>query len=122
MKWFILIVTLIVGGVVLYYVYRGSKPKPGTPDATAEAYVKAANNGDEATIRSLCTAAAVQDALRLAPEVRQMTQGQVARLQVMKADPPRRGLCVMARGRLLGIQLIQENGRWKIVEIGLSAM
>lgn len=122
MKWFILIITLIVGGGVLYYIYHGSKPKPGTPHATAEAYVKAAISGDEATIRSLCTAAAVQEALRLAPQVRGMAEGQVMQLQAMKADPPRRGLCTMARGRLLGIQLIEESGQWKIVEIGLSAM
>lgn len=115
-----LIVTLIVGGVLLYYVYRGGKPKAGTPQAVAYAYVKAAIAGDEAAIRSLCSPSAADEAVRLAPQVKAMAQGRALMLQPMKADPPRRGLCAMASGRLLGIQLEQQNGQWKIVEIGLS--
>jgi len=121
MKWVTLIVTLMVGAAVLYYAYYGRKPTPGTPHATVQAYVDAAKKGDEAAIRSLCTAAAAQDAIRLAPQVRKMLTGTgLVALQAMKADPPRKGLCAALGARLLGFQLIQENGQWKIVEIGVT--
>jgi hypothetical protein len=121
MKWFGLVITLIVGGVAFYYIYHGSKPKPGTPHATVQAYIDAARKGDEAAIRALCTAAAAGDAVRLAPQVRaMMAGGGPVGLQPMKSDPPRRGLCALVGGKMLGIQLIEENGQWKIVEIGIS--
>jgi len=121
MKWVSLIVTLMVGVVVFYYVYFGRKPTPGTPHATVQAYIDAARKGDEAAIRALCTGAAVADAVRVTPQVRAMMGGGgPVGLQKMKADPPRQGLCALVGGKVLGIQLVQENGQWKIVEIGIS--
>jgi hypothetical protein len=121
MKWFSLIVTLMVGAVVFYYVYFGRKPTPGTPHATVQAYIDAAKKGDVAAIRALCTGAAAADGVRLAPQVRAMMSGGVpVSLEKMKADPPRQGLCALVGGKVLGIQLIQEGGLWRIVEIGMS--
>jgi len=123
MKWFLLIVTLIVGGCLAYYLFFPRQPAvPTTPREVARAYVEAARKGDEAKIRSLCTAAAADEAVRLAPEVRAMVAKGTFGFQAMKADPPRKGLCLVAGGRLLGLQLVEVDGRWKIEQIGLSAM
>ena len=121
MKWVSLIVTLMVGAVVLYYIYYGRKPTPGTPHAVVQSYIDAAKKGDEKAIRSLCTAAAADDAVRLAPQVRALMAkvGQVG-LQAMKADPPRQGLTALAGSRVLTFQLSPDGSTWKICEIGVS--
>jgi len=118
MKWVGLILTLMVCGAAVYYIYV-KKPTPGTPHAIVQAYIDAARKGDEAAIRSVCTADATANAVRLAPQVRAMMAGSgPVGLQAMKADPPRKGLCAMVGGRVLGVQLIQQDGQWKIVAVG----
>ena len=121
MKWVSLIVTLMVCALAVYYLFYGAKPKPGTPHATVQAYIDAAKKNDEAAIRSLCTGTAAEDAVRIAPQVRKMMAGDVPLgLQPMKADPPRKGFCATSLGRVLGVQLIQKGGQWKIIEVGMS--
>jgi hypothetical protein len=123
MRWVgVIVVVMLFGAFAYYFFYREEPTRLDSPQGVAKAYIKAAQEGDQAQIRVLCTAAAVQEALTIAPQVSQMTSSGYLAFQAMKADPPRKGLSLMAGGRLLGIELIEDNGQWKIVHIGLTVM
>ena len=122
MKWVGLILTLVVGGLAVYFIFHGDKSEPNTARGVVTVYVKAAKDGDQAAIRAVCTQGALAEALRLAPQVGAMGNAGPLGFQAMKADPPRQGFCAVASGRLLGVEAVEEDGQWKIAPVAISAM
>ena len=120
MKWFSLVIVVMVGAVIVWTMFYRGSPE-GTPYAVAEAYTEAALAGDEEKIKSLCTESAAATALQVARQIRQADPDPMSiAFKRMSADPPRTGLMWMFRGRMLGIELLKENEDWKIVHTGLS--
>ena len=120
MKWAYLIVILIVGGGVYYWLSMREAPT-GTISATAEAFVKAALANDAQKVRALCVAQGVSSAEDVAAKIR--ASGAIAvnfGFQAMEVDPPRRGLTAMFSGRVLSLEMVQEGTTWKIIQASVA--
>jgi len=123
MKWVGLIVTVIVGGLAVYYIFFGNEPSTYTPVGTANAFVKAALANDMETVKNLCEASAVQSTQATAKQVSSMvTSAWEVSFSPMNADPPREGAIAQFKGSLLTIEFIKKGDAWKIVSINLSSI
>jgi hypothetical protein len=120
MKWITLIVTLILGGMLVYQLFF-TKPQAGSPKAVSQAYLDAALAGDVRAIQSLCQPAAVPSALTVAASLRAAPAGaDHVVFQNMETDPPRTGLTAMIGGRLMAIELEPGEGGWKIADVSIG--
>ena len=123
MKWISLIVTVIVGGLAVYYIFFGNEASTYTPVGTANAFVKAALADDMEAVKNLCEASAVQSAQATAKQVHSMVESAwEVSFSPMKANPPREGAVAQLKGSLLSIEFIKKGDAWKIVTINLSGI
>lgn len=121
MKWFALVVTLMLGGMLAYGLFSRDAPA-GTPLAVAEAFADAALDSDDARIRSLCAAAVASQALDVAERVRLAPPPFGAfSFSAVTVTPPRRAYAATFSGRLLQIVLEPVGERWVIVQIDMTA-
>ena len=120
MKFVMLIVVLMVGGFLAYKLFLGSPPE-GSPNATADAYLKASLANDTEKIKSLCEASAVDAALQTAIQLRGAVSGTMGlTFQNMKTSVPGadEARMVLIQGRMLGIEMKHDpgsSGAWKIL-------
>ena len=121
MKWMYLIVILIVGGVLAYYMFFAEKALPGTPMATAEAFMKAVLKDDIAQARSLCKSGAVSS---LDPVIQTIKRINPDKLSInyknMSTKPPLEGIMITFRGNMIPMQMVKEGDTWKIVNISIN--
>ena len=120
MKFFSLVIFLVVGAGLYYVLFMRPSPE-GTPHSTAEAYVKAAMADDTATIDSLCKDEGKRTAQEIAPKIKNLSPNLSSlSFKRMATDPPRVGLTMMIRGQVLTLELLKEEKTWKIVSVGLG--
>lgn len=121
MKWFALIVTLMLAGMMMYGLFLREAPA-GTPLAVAEAFAEAALESDDARIRSICATAVAGHALEIAAQIRLAPPpfGAFSFSPVTSPDA-RRAYAATFSGRLLQIALERDGERWIIVQIDMTA-
>jgi hypothetical protein len=121
MKRLLVIVVLVVGGVLAYRHYLGAQAAAAaSPEATAEAYMKAAISNDGGKIRSLCADGAADAALEAAARLRGILSAVPSGIafQTMPANPPAQvALATMAAERKIGFELARSGNGWKILKV-----
>lgn len=121
-KWVSLLVVLIVAGFFVYKMFLGPPPA-GTPDATAQAFVKAAIANDTEKVKSLCTESAAPSALDVANRLQALSPSVYAfTFQAMKTSSreAETGLTAMFSGRILALEFARSGKDWKIVSAQIS--
>ena len=113
---------LVVGGFLAYKLFL-APPEAGTPDATADAFVKAAVANDDAKVRALCDESVADRAVQTAGAVRAAAPALLhPSWQRMKTSSKEAEYAAMAlvSGRMLGIEMKRDGGVWKIVTVTLA--
>ena len=121
MKWIYMIVILIIGGMLVYYLFIAREAEPGTPKATAQDFMKAALKNDLEKAKSLCKPEA-QNGLEPIFQRIQAAKPDPLAIQYsnMNAKPPYRGILVSFLGVMIPIEMIQEGDAWKIANISIN--
>lgn len=121
MKWIYMIVILFVGGMLVYYLFIAREAEPGTAMATAQAFMKAAMNNDMEAAKNLCqpgTQSSVE------PIISRIQSAKPEKLTIkysnMNAKPPYRGVLVTFPGAMISMEMLEENGTWKIANITMD--
>lgn len=121
LKWIYLIIIVIIGISAVYYLFIADKSLPGTPMATAEAFMKHALKNEVEKAKSLCQ-----------PGVHGSAESIIARIQTakpdkltinyknMRANPPFKGIMVTFPGAMIAMEMKKENETWKIVNITVN--
>ena len=122
MKWVILIVTLMVGGMLFYQLMRGPQAKPGTPRATAQQFMEAAIKNDVSKAEALCDPQSVGDVARIVDQVQGYAPTTLElKYRPMSTDPPKQGQMIQFKGQMLGMEMIQDDSdQWKITHLGFN--
>jgi hypothetical protein len=121
MKWIYMIVILIIGGMLVYYLFIVRQATPGSPRATAEDFVKASLNNDLQSAKNLCIAGAQGGIEPIFQRIRDAKPDKMTiQYNNMRTDPPRRGITVNFPGAMIAIEMIQESEVWKIVNITIN--
>jgi hypothetical protein len=118
---FLIILAIVLGFLCYTHFIQQSPPSTDTPLATAKAFITAAAKSDMTAVQDLCTDAARDSAVRVAKQIGSFSPDPAgARYQNMIADPPRRGMMAMISGRVVAIEMIEQEGEWKIAEIQIT--
>ena len=121
MKWVYLIVIVIVGGTVAYYLFIGRQASPGTATATAQAFMKAAMNNDMETARNLCQPGIWGAAEPIISRIQGAKPDKLTiKYSNMNAKPPFRGVLVTFPGAMIAMEMLEENNVWKIAHITIN--
>lgn len=125
MKWVYLIIVLIVGGALYYLTTRNPEARADTPRGAANLYISAALSGNQDQVRSMCAPSVVDNAQRIAGQIGGANPKPDPRSFKWQAtaahDPSVTALTALFQGRVLTIELKQENGDYKIVAIDLAS-
>lgn len=122
MKAVLLVVILLVIGFLCYNYFIAESPKTtDTPLATARAFIAAATKNDMTAVRNLCMDSTKDTAVQIARQIGSFSPDPAgARYQNMIADYPRRGMMAVISGRVVAIEMIEQEGEWKIVGIQIT--
>ncbi len=122
MKAVLIVILLIVIGFLCYNYFMAESPqRTDTPLNTAKAFITAAAKNDMTTVRNLCVDSARDAAVQIARQIGSFSPDPAgARYQNMIADYPRRGMMAVVAGRVVAIEMIEQDGEWKIVEIQIT--
>jgi len=121
MKWIYMIVVLIVAGTLVYYLFIGKQSAPGTPTATAEAFVNAVLKDDIDRAKGFCNQSALSDADRVMERIKAINPDRLGiTYKNMSAKPPYRGVMVTFRGNMIPMQLLKEGEIWKIANMSMD--
>jgi hypothetical protein len=120
-KWIYLIVVLIVGCMAVYYLLVAEKSLPGTPMATAEAFMKHALKNDMEKAKLLCRSGAQGSVESVISRIRAAKPDKLAiNYNRMSANPPLEGIMITFPGALIAMEMIKENDAWKITNITIN--
>lgn len=122
---FIILIAVLVAGIFLAYKLFYAAPPEGSPNGTADAYLKAAMANDSEKIKSLCEDSAAESAIQTAQQLRGVVSGVMGlQFQAMKTSVPgaEEARMVMISGRMLGIEMKRDPGpaKWKIMSASFS--
>lgn len=124
MKWFHLGIVLVVGlGVYKFGVYDAQNPQPTSPQGVAGYFIKMAVAGDDAQLGALCNGAAFPKLQGVARQVAQVVPPDFVPL--WQSTKPTCGshaftAQVTGKGKMLVIEVRQEDGRSLICEAALA--
>jgi len=121
MKWIYMIVILIVGGVLVYYLFIARQAEPGTPTATAQAFMKAAMKNDIEQVKSLCQSGAQGSMDSIVSRIQSAKPDSLTiKYSNMNSKPPLRGILITFPGAMIAMEMLEENGAWKIANITIN--
>jgi hypothetical protein len=120
-KWVYMIVIVFIGVVMYYYLFVAEKAQPGTPGATATAFMKAILKDDLARARSFCGQSALNDAERVIERVKAVNPDPLGiTYKTMVAKPPYKGVLVSFQGNMVPMEMVKEGEGWKIANISIN--
>jgi len=121
LKWVYMLVILIVAGALVYYLFIDTAAKPGTPKATAQAFMKAMMKNDLEAAKNLCDPSA-QSGLQSILDRVQTVKPESLEIKYtnMNAMPPKKGVIINFRGNVISTEMLQEGEIWKIVAISTN--
>ena len=121
LKWVYLIIVLILGGMLYYNLVLNKSAPPNTPQATAQDLMNAILKNDLTTAKSLFIPDALGNLDSVIKRVQSLNPDPISiQYNKMNAKPPNQGILVVFTGNMIAIELVKENGKWKIVNIGLN--
>jgi len=122
MKWFYLVVILVIGGVLYYYMFREPELQTDSPQGTASAFVHAALNGDTDMVRGLCQPAAMDSAETIAQEIQASSPDprSFKWRDTPASDPTYSGVTALFEGRVITLEMVEEAGEYRIAQIDLT--
>ena len=116
-------VLVVAGGLVYFLFLGGNQAPPNTKWATAENYVNAAIKNDMETVRKLCVASAVSQAEEAAKKINAAAPNpKGVQYQNTSAKPPNEAVSTVIASQVIVIEMIEEGGEYKIVNVGMSGM
>lgn len=121
LKWVYMIIVIIVACMAIYYLLIAEKALPGTPMATAEAFMKHALKNDAEKAKSLCQPGAQGSVEPVISRIRAAKPDKLAiNYNRMSANPPLEGIMITFPGALIAMEMIKENDAWKITNITIN--
>ena len=120
-KWVYLIVIVVVGGFLAYYMFFTEKSLPGTPMATAEEFMKAVLKNDIERAKSLCIPDALSNVDSIIDRIRSVNPDKLGiKYSNMNSRPPKRGVLVSFTGNMIPMEMLKEGETWKIANISIN--
>lgn len=122
MKWFGIILVLVIGGAIYYYSTQEPGLRTDTPRGTADAFIEAALAGDMGRVKALCLPSAESEAQTIASEMSSAssTPSSFKWTNTTPREPSLTAVTTLYNGRVLAIEMAQEGAEYRIAHITMD--